>query len=153
MQDNGDRQDKGQYVRRREGIEHAVQTKEARKQDRQEDAEDDLPYQRQDHGRPGLAQGLQIDEGALVDHGQHHHAEIDPEAADGEGGVIGALIARPKNADELLRQKLYDQQGDKADQCFPSKQHDEQPLRPVLAPGADVIADHGDAASRKADGD
>ena len=43
LQDNDDRQNKGQYVRRREGIEYAVQTKEARKQDRQEDAEDDLP--------------------------------------------------------------------------------------------------------------
>ena len=39
-------QDKGQHVRRREGVEHAVQSEKARKQDRQEDAEDDLPYGR-----------------------------------------------------------------------------------------------------------
>ena len=151
FQDHNDRQNKGQHIRRREGVEDAVQTEEARQQDRQKDAEKDLSYQRQHHRRAGLAQRLQIDKGPLVDHGQHHHTEIDAEAADSEGCIVGALVACAENADQLTRQKLHDQQGDKADSSFPSQQHGKQTFCPILAPGTNIVTDHGDAASRKAD--
>ena len=44
LQDHDDRQNKGQHIRRWEGVEDTVQTEETRQQDRKKDAENDLSY-------------------------------------------------------------------------------------------------------------
>lgn len=58
--------DKGQNVGGGEGIEQTVEAKEDRQEDGEGHAEDDLTGQGDDRGLQGLAQSLQIDEGALL---------------------------------------------------------------------------------------
>jgi len=71
------------------------------------------------------------------------------EAADGKGGIIRALIAGTENTDELTREDFHDQQGNEAHQSLPFEQQGKQSFGSVLAPGADVVAHHRDAARRE----
>ena len=131
---NGDQE--GENVRRGEGVQQTVQTEENRQKDGQSHAQNDLAGQGDDGGEQGLAQSLKIDEGALVHHGQDHHAQVDAEALDGKGGVISALVARAEDAEELPGEKLHDQRGYQAHNGLRGQQIAEQGLGPVLASGS-----------------
>ena len=92
FRNNNCRNHKGQNIRNRHGIQHAVQPEEHRQQQCKANAEHHLTEHGQQRGGQRFAHGLQEDEACLVDAGEDHHAEISTEGFDGEIGVVAAPI-------------------------------------------------------------
>ena len=92
FRNNHCRNDKGQDIRYRHGIQYTVQTEEYRQQQGEAHAEYHLTEHGQKCRRECLAHCLQEDEACLVDAGEDHHTEISTEGFDGEIGVVAAPI-------------------------------------------------------------
>ena len=140
---------KHQQVRNRHGVQHSIQPKPQGKQQRKSHAKQHLPHHGNGGGGKRSAQGLQIDEGALVHRGQRHHAEIDPEAFHRIVRIVRALVGCAKNSNELPGKQFHDQQRHSPGNGLCRQQACEQRLGPVSAACPDVIAYHWDAASRQ----
>ena len=136
------RNHKGQYIRRREGVEQSVQAKENRQDHRQGNAEDDLSGQRNDCGRRRPAQRLQIDERPLVYHGQNHHTQVDTEAFHRKFRIIRALVRRSEDADELGREAFHNERCCQSNHCLRGQQIGKQFSSPVLPPCSNVVSHH-----------
>lgn len=92
FRNNNCRNEKGQDIRYRHGIQYTVQTEEHWQKQGEAHAEYHLTEHGQERGRECLTYCLQEDEACLVDAGEDHHAEISTEGFDGEIGVVAAPI-------------------------------------------------------------
>ena len=153
MPDDHKSDQEGQNVRSGDGVQQTVKSEENRQDDGESHAQNDLAGHGNDGGEERFSQSLKVDKGALVDHGQDHHAQVDAEALDGKARIIGALVAGAEDADELSGEKLNNKRGYNADDSLCGQQIAEKGLCPVLASGADIVAHHRDAAGGKAHGD
>ena len=117
LPDQHQRDEEGQQIRHRHGVEHTVQPEEPGQQQGEAHAEHHFPDHGQCRGFRRFAHSLQKDEAGLVDAGQDDEAEIDPERFEGKVGVVTALVGGAKNRDELpgeeLRQHKFDPLGKK----------------------------------------
>ena len=92
FRNNNCRNEKGQDIRYRHGIQYTVQTEEHWQKQGEAHTEYHLTEHGQERGRECLTDCLQEDEACLVDAGEDHHTEISTEGFDGEIGVVAAPI-------------------------------------------------------------